>query len=77
MGYASAIGRGGGARTAADLVKERNARQMRAEQWRAEHPGPLSDDMTFRIGQWIEQGGLRAPWEPEPPTEAVYPPVSR
>jgi hypothetical protein len=77
MGYARAIGNGGGARTVADLVKERNARQMRAEQWRAENPGPLSDDMVFRIGQWIEQGGTHAPWELPPPPVAVYPPITR
>lgn len=77
MGYASAIGRGGGARTVADLVKERNQRQATAERWRAENPGPLSDTMAYRIGQWIEQGGTHAPWEPEPPAASVYPPVTR
>jgi hypothetical protein len=75
MGYASAIGRGGGARTVADLVKERNARQAVAERWRAENPRDLTDDLTYRIGQWIEQGGTHAPWEAEPPAAAVYPPV--
>jgi hypothetical protein len=65
--------------TAADLVKARNARQGEADRWRAANPGDLSDELRYRIGQWIEQGGERPFGEPESRVSGghVYPPIAR
>ena len=64
--------------SAADLVKARNARQNEADRWLAAHPGQITDELRYAIGQWVEQGGERPFGDPESRLSGghVYPPIA-